>query len=70
MKIEFKVGVESFVEFWGEQGGRWLQYIFYNELSYDNLESIEEVYYNSRTQKRYMERMIKRYGNSIRNFKK
>jgi len=70
MKISLIVKTGSLVEIYGLNGTESLEFVHYNNVTYDSFESLKRVYDNSETMKRYMDRMVKAYGRNIGNFRK
>jgi hypothetical protein len=68
MKIKMLVlGKEHAYEIYGSNGFVNLEYVHYNSYP-NNFDCFVEIYNNSKTMKRFMERMLKRYGRTVRNF--
>lgn len=70
MKITLLVKTDIYVEIYGLNGTESLEFVHYNNVTYDSFESLKRVYDNSETMKRYMDRMVKAYGRNIGNFRK
>lgn len=68
MKIKMLAhGKEHAYAIYGCNGFVSLEYVHYNNYP-NNFDDLIAVYNKSKTMKRFMERMLKRYGRTVRNF--